>query len=68
MPSISYTFLFTRRVGLEAGISAQSITYTLNINKESVGNLMNKTELDNLADSLEETLLLELLSFVFHFI
>lgn len=42
MPSISYTFLFTRRVGLEAGISAQSITYTLNINKESVGNLMNK--------------------------
>ena len=42
VPSISYTFLFTRRVGLEAGISAQSITYTLNINKESVGNLMNK--------------------------
>lgn len=42
MPSISYTFLFTRRVGLEAGISAQSITYTLNINKESLGNLMNK--------------------------
>ncbi len=35
MPSISYTFLFTRRVGLEAGISAQSITYTLNINKEN---------------------------------
>lgn len=42
VPSISYTFLFTRRVGLEAGISAQSITYTLNINKESAGNLMNK--------------------------
>lgn len=42
VPSISYTFLFTRRVGLEAGISAQSITYTLNINKESLGNLMNK--------------------------
>ena len=42
VPSISYTFLFTRRVGLEAGISAQSITYTLNINKENVGNLMNK--------------------------
>ena len=42
VPSISYTFLFTRRVGLEAGISAQSIKYTLNINKESVGNLMNK--------------------------
>lgn len=42
VPSISYTFLFTRRVGLEAGISAQSITYTLNINKESTGNLMNK--------------------------
>lgn len=42
VPSISYTFLFTRRVGLEAGISAQSITYTLNINKEGVGNLMNK--------------------------
>lgn len=41
VPSISYTFLFTRRVGLEAGISAQSITYTLNINKESAGNLMN---------------------------
>lgn len=35
VPSISYTFLFTRRVGLEAGISAQSITYTLNINKEN---------------------------------
>lgn len=42
VPSISYTFLFTRRVGLEAGISAQSITYTLNINKENAGNLMNK--------------------------
>lgn len=35
MPSISYTFLFTRRVGLEAGISAQSITYTLNLTKEN---------------------------------
>lgn len=35
VPSISYTFLFTRRVGLEAGISAQSITYTLNITKEN---------------------------------
>ena len=42
VPSISYTFLFTRRVGLEAGISAQSITYTLNITKENAGNLMNK--------------------------
>ena len=36
VPSISYTFLFTRRVGLEAGISAQSITYSLNITKENV--------------------------------
>lgn len=35
VPSISYTFLFTRRVGLEAGISAQSITYTLNLTKEN---------------------------------
>ena len=42
VPSISYTFLFTRRVGLEAGISAQSITYTLNLTKENAGNLMNK--------------------------
>ena len=48
VPSISYTFLFTRRVGLEAGISAQSITYTLNINKESVGNLMNKNGIGKL--------------------
>lgn len=35
VPSISYTFLFTRRVGLEVGISAQSITYTLNLTKEN---------------------------------
>lgn len=35
VPSISYTFLFTRRVGLEAGISSQSITYTLNLTKEN---------------------------------
>ena len=42
MPSISYTFLFTRRVGLEAGISAQSITYTLNLTKENANGLINK--------------------------
>ena len=42
VPSISYTFLFTRRVGLEAGISAQSITYTLNLTKENANGLINK--------------------------
>ena len=59
VPSISYTFLFTRRVGLEAGISAQSITYTLNLTKENANGLINKIDggsvIGRLGDAIYDT-------------
>lgn len=59
VPSISYTFLFTRRVGLEAGISAQSITYTLNLTKENANGLINKigggSVIGRLGDAIYDT-------------
>lgn len=42
IPHISYTFLFNRRIGIEAGIGVQSVTYSLQISKEKVVSLAEK--------------------------
>lgn len=42
IPHISYTFLFNRRIGIEAGIGVQSVTYSLQISKEKAVSLADK--------------------------
>lgn len=45
IPDISYTFLFNRFVGIELGIGAQSVSYSLNIPKDTVSSLLNGKKL-----------------------
>lgn len=42
IPDISYTFLLTRRIGIEAGISAHSISHSIIIPKNNTGDLMKE--------------------------
>lgn len=42
IPNISYTFLFNRKVGIEFGIGVQSVSYSLKIPKDRIGNLIDK--------------------------
>ena len=42
IPDISYTFLFNRFVGIELGIGAQSVSYSLNIPKDKMKTLLEK--------------------------
>lgn len=42
IPDISYTFLFNRVVGIELGIGAQSVSYSLNIPKDTASIFLEK--------------------------
>lgn len=42
IPNISYTFLFNRKIGIEFGIGVQSVSYSLKIPKDRIGNLIDK--------------------------
>lgn len=52
IPDISYTFLFNRFVGIELGIGAQSVSYSLNIPKDTVSSLL---EISGLLNGRDET-------------
>lgn len=45
IPDISYTFLFNRFVGIELGIGAQSVSYSLNIDKNSITNILGTNKI-----------------------
>ena len=42
IPNISYTFLFNRVIGIELGMGVHSVSYSLTIPKDNIGELMEK--------------------------
>ena len=46
VPNISYTFLFNRFVGIELGIGAQSVSYSLSMPKNSITNILGTNKID----------------------
>ena len=46
IPNISYTFLFNRFIGIELGIGAQSVTYSLNISKNDIPKILGSNSID----------------------
>lgn len=46
IPNISYTFLFNRFIGIELGIGAQSVTYSLNISKNDIPTILGSNEIE----------------------
>lgn len=46
IPNISYTFLFNRFIGIELGIGAQSVTYSLNISKNNIPIILGSNQIE----------------------
>lgn len=54
IPDISYTFLFNRNIGIEAGIGVQSVSYSLNISKDKLSSILETGGLEIKDDALGE--------------